>query len=268
MNVLVVLLVGLVGVLVGGLINALADDLPQRTELRRPHYPDDAPRSGLAWLGSLAFLTGQRSSPEGARLSWRYPVVEIGLGLIYGLIVAAHPLDAERLFQLVFLAILMLVMVIDIEHRLILFVVIVPACGLALLAAIVSPVPPPDLGDALLGGVVGFAVYFVIFLGGIGFSALMAAMRGEEIPEVAFGFGDVLLATLSGMLLGWQAFLFALMITIFLGAAGAVLYLFSQVVIRRPYALFTALPYGPYIVLGTVIMLLWRDEVRAFLLGS
>lgn len=268
MNILIVLLVGLVGILVGGLVNALADDLPQRTAVRLPHYPDETPRPPIAWLGSLAFVTGRRSSPDGARLTWRYPAVEIALGVIYALLVAANPLDAERLFQLVFLAILMLVTVIDIEHRLILFVVIVPACGLALLAAALVPVPPPDLGEALLGGLVGFGVYFAIFLGGVGFSALMASMRGEEIPEVAFGFGDVLLATLSGMLLGWQAFLFALMITIFLGAAGAVLYLFSRVVIRRPYAMFTALPYGPYIVLGTVIMMLWRDEVRAFLLGS
>jgi leader peptidase (prepilin peptidase)/N-methyltransferase len=268
MSILIVLLVGLVGVLAGGLVNALADDLPERTTLRPPHYADDTPRPPIAWLGILALVTGHRASPEGARLTWRYPVVEIVLGVVYALLAAAHPLDGAQLFQLVFLAILMLVMVIDIEHRLILFVVILPACVLALLAAALVPVPPPDLGDALLGGLVGFGVYFAIFLGGVGFSALMASMRGEEIPEVAFGFGDVLLATLSGMLLGWQAFLFALMITIFLGAAGAVLYLFSRMVIRRPYAMFTALPYGPYIVLGTVIMMLWRDEVRAFLLGS
>jgi prepilin signal peptidase PulO-like enzyme (type II secretory pathway) len=94
----------------------------------------------------------------------------------------------------------------------------------------------------------------------------MSAMRGEEIGEVAFGFGDVMLGMLSGLLLGWQAFLFGFMITLFLGAAGAVLYLLSRLVTRTGYAMFTALPYGPYIVLGTVIMMLWREEVRAFLL--
>lgn len=144
--------------------------------------------------------------------------------------------------------------------------VILPACVLAIVAAIVSPEPPPDLGQALLGGLLGFVIYFAIFLGGIGFSNLMASMRGEPLGEIAFGFGDVMLAVLSGLLLGWQAFIFALMITVFLGAAGAVLFLISRAVLRQAYVMFTALPYGPYIVLGTAIMLIWRDEVRALLL--
>jgi leader peptidase (prepilin peptidase)/N-methyltransferase len=260
------ILAALAGLLIGGLVNVLADDLPAREPVRRPHYPDGTPRRPAAWLGVLAFLTGQRASPGGARLSWRHPVAEIALAAIFGLIGLAFPMDVERLFLLAFLAILMLVTVIDVEHRLILFVVILPACLLAIGAAIVSPEPPPDLGEALLGGLLGFVVYFAIFVGGIGFSNLMASMRGEPLGEIAFGFGDVMLATLSGLLLGWQAFLFALMITIFVGAAGAVLFLLSRAVLRRTYVMFTALPYGPYIVLGTVIMLIWREEVRALLL--
>ncbi len=282
MNILVVGLLAVVGILAGGIVNVLADDLPQRQAVRianvladdlpqrqavrRPHYPDDLPRTLLAWLGLTAFLTGQRRSPDGAALSWRHPVVEMVMGLAFALIAAAYPLDGQRILYLLFLAILLLITVIDLEHRLILFVVIIPACVLAILESILFPVPPPPLGDALLGGLLGFVVFFLMFLGGIGFSALMAALRGEEIPEVAFGFGDVLLATLSGLLLGWQAFLFALMITVFLGAAGAVLFLLSRFLVRGQYTLFTALPYGPYIVLGTVIMLFWRDEVRAIML--
>ncbi len=265
-NLGIALITALAGLLIGGGVNVLADDLPARAPVRPPHYPDGTPRRPSAWLGLLAFLTGQRASPGGARLSWRHPVVEIALAVIFGLIALAFPMDVERLFLLVFLAILMLVTVIDVEHRLILFVVILPACVLAIVAAIVSPEPPPDLGQALLGGLLGFVIYFAIFLGGIGFSNLMASMRGEPLGEIAFGFGDVMLAVLSGLLLGWQAFIFALMITVFLGAAGAVLFLISRAVLRQAYVMFTALPYGPYIVLGTAIMLIWRDEVRALLL--
>lgn len=266
MNILVVGLLAIVGILTGGIVNVLADDLPQRQPVRRPHYPDGAPRTPLAWLGLIAFLTGRRRSPEGAALSWRHPVVEMVTGLAFALLAAAYPLDGQRLFYLLFLAILLLITVIDLEHRLILFVVIVPACALAIVESILLPVPPPELGDALLGGLLGFGVFFLMFLGGIGFSALVAALRGEELPEVAFGFGDVLLATLSGLLLGWQAFIFAMILTIFLGAAGAVLFLISRFLVRGRYTLFTALPYGPYIVLGTIIMLFWREEVRSFML--
>ncbi len=260
MNTVIALLAGVAGVLAGGVVNVLADDLPQRETLHRPHYADGAPRPPIAWLGLLALFSGRRTSPTGSKLSWRHPAVEASLGLLFALVTLAFPLDGQRMFYLLFLAILVLITVIDLEHRLILFVVIVPTCLLAVFESVLFPEPPPDLRDALIGGLVGFGIYFVIFLGGIAFLALTGT------SEVAFGFGDVMLATLSGLLLGWRAFFLALVITVFLGAGGAVLYLASRVVLRSRYRLFTPIPYGPYIVLGTVIMLFWREEVRALLL--
>lgn len=261
MTVLVALLAGVAGIVVGAVVNALADDLPQEERsLRPPHYPDATPRPVMAWSGLAAFLSGRRASPAGARLSWRHPVVEVVLAVAYAALTLSRPLDVQWLFVLLFLAVLTLITVIDLEHRLILFVVIVPACLLAILESALVPNPPPDLGDALIGGMAGFAIFFVIFLGGLAFSSLTGT------SEVAFGFGDVMLGMLSGLLLGWRAFLFALMITVLLGAAGALLYLVVRLVRGGRYAMFTALPYGPYIVIGTLIMMLWRDEVRALLL--
>jgi len=100
-----------------------------------------------------------------------------------------------------------------------------------------------------------------MFLGGGAFSAL----AGRD--EVAFGFGDVMLATLSGFMLGWRAFIFASLITVFAGALGAVLYMVGRAMVGRQYKWFTPLPYGPYIVIGTLIMLMFRDEVARLLGG-
>lgn len=258
MNIIIALLAGVVGVVLGAVVNALADDLPMRENPRLPHYPDGAPRQPLAWSGLLAFLTGQRASPEGAKLSWRHPIVEVALGLIFLLLTLGSTLDALWFFRLIFMTIMLLIFVIDVEHRLILFVVIVPSSVLALLFAWVVP-GSPDLGEAILGGLVGLGIFGLMFLGGIVFTTV------ARINEVAFGFGDVMLGTLSGLLLGWQALLFALFITVFLGAAGALLWLLSKFFTRSGYAAFTALPYGPYIVIGTVLMMLWREELRQWL---
>ncbi len=73
-----------------------------------------------------------------------------------------------------------------------------------------------------------------------------------------------MLATLSGLMLGWRGFIFAALITVFAGAVGAVLYMAGRAVIGR-YRRFTPLPYGPYIVLGTLVMLLFREEVQDLL---
>lgn len=268
---LALLLAGSFGLIVGGLINVLADDLPQRRNPRLPHYPDDTPRPPSAWFGITAFLTGQRQSPNGARLSWRYPLTELGTVAAFVLTLLAVDNDPamtamQLIFWLIYMAILVLVTVIDLEHKLILFVVMIPSMGLALLDALLNPVTlyGPNLQDALVGGAVGFGISYLFYLGGFVFVYVSSQMRGYDLNEVAFGFGDVMLFTFSGLILGPQALLFAMFITVLAGAFGAVLFLAERNLRPgRRYRLFTALPYGPYIVFGTICMLLFSEEVLA-----
>ena len=57
MEILIIFGAALLGILVGGVLNVLADDLPMRRTPSRPHYPDGTPRAPSAWLGIIAFLT-------------------------------------------------------------------------------------------------------------------------------------------------------------------------------------------------------------------
>ncbi|GAB4510496.1 MAG: A24 family peptidase [Anaerolineae bacterium] len=298
-----VMLVIVIGLIAGAVVNALADDLPLRRNPRLPRYvdddkkraihlyppeeaaaitaQDDEPRPVTAWLGLTAFLLGQRRSPQGHRLSWRYPLIEL---LTVGLMLLAyhaattntdipeiHPL--QFIIWLLYMAIFALIIVIDIEHKLILFVVIIPSLGIAVLDSVLKSVIgegfyPPEIGEALLGGLLGFVVFFLLYNGGFVFTYIMGKMRGQSIEEIAFGYGDVMMATLSGVILGWRSLIFAMFITVFLGAFGALVYLISRRLVGARYSAFTALPYGPYIVIGTLLMLLYREPVIEFLLGS
>lgn len=271
------IIVAVIGLLAGGVVNLLADDLPHRRSPRLPHYPDNTARPLIAWLGLTAFLFGKRASLGGAKLSWRYPLTEIATALLMVLVIIktseGQPLqqvsDLQRAFWLLYMAIFVLITVIDIEHKLILFVVIIPSAIMAAADALLTPTQQgPDLGEALIGGVMGFGVFFLMYNGGFLFTYLMGKLRGEEITTVAFGYGDVMMATLSGLMLGWKALIFAMFITVFLGAFGAIIYLLTRSLLGKRYSMFTAIPYGPYIVLGTLIMLLFSTEVSAILLGN
>jgi leader peptidase (prepilin peptidase)/N-methyltransferase len=265
MSVVIALVAGVIGLVAGGVINAFADDLPARENPRLPHYPDGTPRRLSAWLGVMAFMTGQRTSPkkpakkanEPASLSWRHPVVEVGTALIFFGMVLGIKNQPNLPFWCVYLAILILITIIDVEHRLILFVVIVPSCLFALLVALVSPEEGKSFGDYLIGGVAGFFMFFLMFMGGYVFTMM------SRHEAVAFGFGDVMLATLSGLILGWRGLIPAIFITVFAGAAGALIYIVWRLMMRQRYRWFTPLPYGPYIVLGTIIVLLFREQVKA-----
>src|SRR5579859_4027137 len=122
------------GLLLGGVVNWLADALPNELALTTPIYPDGAPRLRSAWLG-LGAWGANRISPDGARLSRRHPLVELWMMLIFAYIALAFPVTLRSVFWMGNVAILTLITVIDLEHRLILFVVMIPAWIFALIGS-------------------------------------------------------------------------------------------------------------------------------------
>ncbi len=266
-----IIIIVIVGLLAGGVVNALADDLPTERRPKLPHYPDGTPRPVSAWLGVSAFLLGKRSSAKGSKLTWRYPLVEIAtvVAMILTYVIKVNEPKADALqmvYWLIYMAIFVLITVIDVEHKLILFIVIIPSCVLAIVDAITTSAPP-NLERSLTGGALGFGTFFVLYLGGIAYVYIANQVQGRNISEVAFGYGDVMMALLSGLILGLGDMLFAMFLTVLLGALGAMLYLVGQRISGRNSSMVAALPYGPYIVAGTALMLLFGPQIRIFLVG-
>jgi len=262
-----VLIAALIGLLAGGGLNLLADYLPFTARIRGPRYPDGTPRPLIASLGLTAYLFGRRKGPDGKALSVRHPLAELVTAGLFAAVAANSATPERALFVMGCVFILNLITIIDLEHRMILYIVVFPAYVYALIgAALLTPLLDPRIQfqDYLIGGALGFIVFGGMYLGGLLFSRVVAESRGEPLEEVAFGDGDVLLAILAGLMLGWQAFIFAVTFAVLAGAAGALVYMAARVVLRGRYEAFTALPYGQYIVFGTLIMLLWRAPVIAF----
>jgi len=154
----------------------------------------------------------------------------------------------------------LLIAVIDLEHRLILYVTIIPTAVIATLYGLFGA--GYDLQKILIGGVVGFSAVYVIYFFGRVFGVVMARIRGEALDEIPFGGGDVNLAGVIGLAVGWSGILLALFIAVMSGGISAAIYLIISS-IRRRYNLFTPIPYGPFLILGAVILLLFADEIRA-----
>jgi leader peptidase (prepilin peptidase)/N-methyltransferase len=92
-------------------------------------------------------------------------------------------------------------------------------------------------------------------------SALLARLSGREVSEVPFGFGDVTLGAFVGLITGLPGVVFALLITLLSAGLAAVLFWFVRAVIQRRYTLFTPIPYGPFLVLGGFIMMVYGRQV-------
>ena len=105
---------------------------------------------------------------------------------------------------------------------------------------------------ALLGAAVGFVIFYGLYW-------LAQLLYGAE--RVPLGYGDVKLAMLMGAMLGFHRIFFALMLGILLGGVFSLLLLLTRRVNRD-----TALPYGQYLALAAIVMLIWGAQyVQQFL---
>jgi prepilin signal peptidase PulO-like enzyme (type II secretory pathway) len=91
----------------------------------------------------------------------------------------------------------------------------------------------------------------------------LAWLRRQPLTEVAFGWGDVTLAGLVGLTVGWTAILFAIPIAIFSAGFFSVAYILVQV-LRRRYTPYMPIPYGPFLVLGALVMYFYGRELAAW----
>jgi prepilin signal peptidase PulO-like enzyme (type II secretory pathway) len=261
-------------------INSLADNLPPDADDRR--HPPRRPRcrhcgqpySSGYWLALAHWLLRSGRCPHcGARRPVRPVLVELACGaaLPYLWLWSGMPADGALAIWARFVAaatvalVFILIVVIDVEHRLILWGVVWPAAiGIALLGIIT---PGHGLAKTVLGGLAGYAITLGIFLLAELFARLLRRLRGQALDEVAFGGGDVNLAAIVGFAVGWPGIILSLMIAVLAGGVFSFGFIVVQL-IRRRYVPYSAMPYGPFLVLGALTIYLYGKDLAAVWLAA
>jgi leader peptidase (prepilin peptidase)/N-methyltransferase len=196
------------------------------------------------------FFWPRRCPACGKRRDWGVWLVELVYMIITPWLWLTAPVNLGFWPSLVLLVYLGVVVVIDTRYRLILHQVSLVGAALGLAIGFYLH----GLTAALAGGALGFGVMFLLYKLGEVFLKWMARRRGESVDDVALGFGDVNLSGVLGLLLGFPAIIVGLFLAIFIGGAASLLYLLVMVLFRR-YKLYSALPYGPWLVAGAVLLL-------------
>ena len=243
------ILIVLLGLGVGGLINMLADCLPVNRRLVFPHCPAcTAPRPFTAWFGIGALVARTWHCPYcGTPRSWRVPLIEVVTVVGVLCLYRRNPTPISFGLDGLVLVFFLLIVVIDVEHRLILHIITGPAALIFSLIGVLKP--DQEVGLILLGGLTGFGLVLVLYLFGWVFAHMIARLRGKVLEEVAFGFGDVTLAGVLGLIVGFYGVLMTLFIGIITAGIFSLVYLVFMV-LRRQYQAFLPVPYGPFLVLG------------------
>ncbi len=220
----------------------------------------------MGWLALTAWLT-QRTECEYCRTPIRSRALLVELAAA-GLAVWLH---ADRMGPsgyvpaLVITMLFLLITIIDMEHRLVLHAVSLPSILILTLYGVFEPTRGP--AKTLLGGAAGFAFVLVLYLFGELFGRWIARRRGEELDEVAFGFGDVTLATLIGVVVGWPGIILALMVGVLAAGAFSLLYILAALAAGR-YQPYMPIPYGPFLIVGALLVYLGGRDVFTILLAG
>lgn len=233
----------------GSLLNYLADVLPATRSLSKPECKYCGSKRTL-----LEMLFPQKCWQCQAPPPKRIWIVQIAALISVPLLRFFPPPALGFWISWLTFLYLALVFIIDVEHRAILHEV-----------SLVGGILAVPFGiwlngwlDTLIGAAVGFGVMLALYYFGILFNRWLSRARGQEIEEVALGFGDVTLSGILGIALGSPRIIVCLFFAIVLGGLISGLYILISLA-RKKYQAFTAIPYAPFLIIAAVVLIYMAD---------
>jgi leader peptidase (prepilin peptidase) / N-methyltransferase len=230
------------GAIIGSFLNVVVWRLPRGESLATP--PSQCPSCGeriapydnvpvVSWL-----LLRGRCRHCGARISPRYPLIELLTAAAFAGVVAVRGFDEGLVLELPFVAGLIALAGIDYDHKLLPNRIVYPMAAYGLLATLI--VDRDDLVEHLIAGAGAFLFLFL---------AVLAYPRG-------MGMGDVKLGGAMGLYLGLS--ILPALLTAFLSGT-----IVGLVIIAREGAdaRKKAVPFGVFLALGGIVGVLAGPEL-------
>jgi leader peptidase (prepilin peptidase)/N-methyltransferase len=250
---IMLIIVVLLGWISGWLVNYLADALPVNRKFSPPACPSC--QTEYRWIDYLLYKNCNNCQK---RRGVRALIVQAGM-IISSILIWLYPSQTllPYLLAIILLIYLIVVLVIDLEHRLILHPVSIAGVILGLGVGIFLRGRHSiiyGVTSTLLGGAAGFGIMLIFYFIGELFVRQMAKKRGMPPDEVALGFGDVNLSGILGLLLGWKAIFACLFFAILAGGLVSLLIILGMLITRK-YKAFTAIPYAPFLILSAIYFL-------------
>lgn len=247
----------ILGAITGSFLNVCIYRLPEGLSVVFPASHCRACQKPIAWIDniplvSFALLRG-RCRHCSAVISWQYFWVELITAMIFVVYYFYFGLKPVGAVYLLLTLALLTETVIDFRHQIIPDVITLPGIVLGLLLSFIFP----ELhGQAqrfwsLTWSAVGF-------LAGGGFLYLAGTMAEKILKKEAMGGGDVKLLAMIGAFLGWQAVLWIVFVSSFLGSIVGLALRFTRGEER--------IPFGPYLAAAACLYLfVGKETVESYL---
>ncbi|MHB8792068.1 MAG: prepilin peptidase [Thermoleophilia bacterium] len=229
------------GAVIGSFLNVVIYRLPRQLSLVAPGSHCPRCEQPVKWydnipLVSYVLLRGQcRHCGQG--IAMRYPTVELLTAVLWTLAGVEFGMTWSLLPALLFLSSLVAIFYIDLDHSLILNIIVLPVAVIGLAANIA--ISPDRWLEYLAAGLMSATFFFVVAV----------------LKPGGMGMGDVKLAGMMGFFLGKDV-LIGLFMGFLIGALTGVALMAAGVKGRK-----SRIPFGPFLAIGAVIALFFGTEL-------
>ena len=240
------------GLAIGSFLNVCIYRLPRGESVVSPPSRCPSCGRGLRWFENVPvlgyLLVGGRCWTCRAAVSPMYPIVEAGTALLFLLQywqLGWQPLLGVRL---AFVAAMIALFVIDLQHRLLPNVITLPGVVIGVAASLLFE---PGWRASLIGVVVGGGALWAV-------GEAYFRICGEE----GMGMGDVKMLAMIGAFLGWQLMLVTLLIASLAGSVFG-----GGMILLNRGSMNYALPLGSFLAAGALIATHVGQRLLSWYLG-
>lgn len=243
------ILVLVLGLIIGSFLNVCIYRIPQNQSIAFPASHCPGCQKKLQWwhlipLISFMFLKG-RCAYCARKISIRYPIMELINGLLYLVVFYKFGLTWITLQGFILVSTLLVVSFIDMDHR------IIPNKIVLFLMIVSIPL------NFLVSNLTWLEMLWGFLVGGGLLLVIALLSRG------GMGGGDIKLMAALGLYLGWQQILMAIFIASLIGSIVGIFLMLFFGKGRK-----TAIPFGPFLAIGTLVCYLWSDQLINWYIGN
>jgi leader peptidase (prepilin peptidase)/N-methyltransferase len=248
-----IFLVFVLGLIVGSFSNVCIYRIPRNESVIYPASHCPKCRTKIKPVDNIPLLSyillKGRCHNCGSKISIQYPVVEFLTGLIYLIIYLTYGLSIQSLVYIILASALIIIAFIDLQEQIIPDIISLPGIVVGLILSFI--VPYISFINSALGALVGGGIILII-----------AGVGSIIFKKEAMGGGDVKLTAMIGAFLGWRYTIISLFLGFFLGALAGIVLIMTKIKKRED-----AIPFGPFIVLGSIITFLCGEKIINWYMG-
>ena len=242
------------GLCIGSFLNVCIYRLPAGVSIVRPPSRCPVCEQRIRWYDNIPVLSWlwlrRKCRHCDTPIAFRYPLVELLSGVFAVVTMARFGPGPASLVYFVFIAALLVITFIDLDHQIIPNVITLPGIPLCFLGALV--VPTMTWQDSLMGLAVGGGGLYLV-------GWIYYVLKGRE----GMGGGDIKLLAMIGAMTGLRGVVFTLFVASAVGTVAGIV----QMAAARLVDMERRIPFGPFLAFGALTYLFYGRQLILWYLG-